>query len=742
MVSVTHSLSKLNLGAAVPAAGIVAGLDDADSVKVVDALAFAPGIYNGRKLDHGEPVFDHALGTALILAGLKLDAETRAAGILFDMPNCLPAAEGGGPTVELGKRFGDMTARLVAEVAQVNCQRLVTRAHAHAGLAGERRDEAQIEILRKMLLAMVEDVRVVLIRLASRLQTLRYMSHLPAAERQPTARETLDIYAPLANRLGVWQLKWELEDLSFRYLEPETYMGIARQLDERRVEREAFIADAITRLSSELAHAGIEAEVVGRPKHLFSIWNKMRAKGVGLDEIYDVRALRVLVADVKDCYAALGVVHHMWQPIPKEFDDYISRPKGNFYRSLHTAVDGPDGRGLEVQIRTRDMHRHAELGVAAHWRYKEGAAGTTGAFDDKIAWLRQILAWKDEIVDSADWQDKYKRAALDDTVYVLTPQGRVIDLPRGATAVDFAYHLHTDLGHRCRGARVDGHMVSLSTPLASGQRVEIVTAKTGGPSRDWLNPQLGFLASSRAKAKVRQYFKAQQLEETVAHGRAVLEKEMQREGLTGANLETLATRLEFGRTEDLFAAIGRGEVGPRQLQIAMHEAVPAPEPATDIAVPIAKSKAGGDSGILVVGVDKLMTQLARCCKPAPPDPIGGFVTRGRGVSVHRLACNSFRRLAAEQPERIIAAGWGKAGGVFPADVEVVANDRQGLLRDLTEVLSREKINVTAVKTQSKQHVAYMVFTVEIPGVAELQRTLAMVREVSGVTSAERKVGRG
>jgi GTP pyrophosphokinase len=724
-----------------PVAGIVAGLDGAEASIVVDALAFAGGVYAGRALDHGEPVLDHALGTALVLAGLKLDAETRAAGILFDMPNCLAAGDGGGPPIELGKRFGANVTRLVSEVAKVNRLRLVTRQYAHAGLAGEQRDEAQIEVLRKMLLAMAEDVRVVLIRLASRLQTLRFMSRLPAAGRQPAARETLDIYAPLANRLGVWQLKWELEDLAFRYLEPEVYMSVAKQLDERRVEREAFITDAIARLSGELALAGIEAEVVGRPKHLYSIWNKMRAKGVGIDEIHDVRALRVLVADVKDCYAALGVVHHMWQPIPKEFDDYISRPKGNFYRSLHTAVDGPDGRGLEVQIRTRDMHHHAELGVAAHWRYKEGV-GKTGAFDDKIAWLRQILAWKDEVVDSADWQDKYKRAALDDTVYVLTPQGRVIDLPRGATAVDFAYHLHTDLGHRCRGARVNGHLVSLSTPLASGQRVEIVTTKTGGPSRDWLNPQLGFLHSSRAKAKVRQYFKAQQLEETVAHGRAALEKEMQREGLTGANLETLAARLEFARPEDLFAAIGRGEVGPRQLQIAMHEAAPEPAPAADIAVPIAKSKAGKDSGILVVGVDKLLTQLARCCKPAPPDPIGGFVTRGRGVSVHRLACNSFRRLAAAQPERIIAAGWGKAGGVFPADIEVVANDRQGLLRDLTEVLSREKINVTAVKTQSKQHVAYMVFTVEIPGVAELQRTLALLREVSGVTSAERRSGRG
>jgi GTP pyrophosphokinase len=736
MVAVTHALGKLRFDATASVAEIVAGLTAADAALVEDAFVFATGSYAGRNLEHGEPVLEHALGTALILASLRLDAETRAAGILFDSPNC-PAATAEASSIALTKRFGAGTARLVAEVAKVNRLRLITRQHAQAGLAGEQRDEAQIEVLRKMLLAMVEDIRVVLIRLASRLQSLRFMARLGDAERQPAARETLDIYAPLANRLGVWQLKWELEDLSFRYLEPALYTNIAQQLDERRVEREAFIADAIAHLSAELSLAGIAAEVVGRPKHLFSIWNKMRAKNVGLDEIYDVRALRVLVADVKDCYAALGVAHHIWQPIPKEFDDYIARPKGNLYRSLHTAVDGPDGRGLEVQIRTYDMHKHAELGVAAHWRYKEGAAAG-GAFDDKIAWLRQILAWKDEIVDSADWQEKFKRAALDETVYVVTPQGRVIGLPRGATAVDFAYHLHTDLGHRCRGARVDGHLVSLSTPLANGQRVEIVTAKSGGPSRDWLNPQLGFLQSSRAKSKVRQYFKAQQLEETVAQGRAVLEKELQREGLTGANLETLAARLEFARPEDLFAAIARGEVGPRQLQLAMHEFAPAPQ--ADAGVPLHKSKAGArDGGILVVGVDKLMTQLARCCKPAPPDPIGGFVTRGRGVSVHRIACASFRRLAAAQPERIIAAGWGKTGGVFPADVEVVANDRQGLLHDLTEVLSREKINVTAVKTQSRQHVAYMVFTVEVPGVAELQRTLALLRDVSGVTSAARRV---
>jgi len=736
MVAVTHSLAKLDLRQTVPVAALTAGLGEVDAGLVVDALAYASELYAGRMLDHGEPAFDHALGIALILAGLKLDAETRAAGVLFHVRACLPPADrAADPLVE---RFGAGVAKLVAGVAKVNRLRLVTREHAKAGLAGEQRDEAQIEVLRKMLLAMVEDVRVVLIRLASRVQTLRFCARLPDAERQPVAHETLDIYAPLANRLGVWQLKWELEDLSFRYLEPALYRDIAKLLDERRVERESFIEEAIAKLSAELAAAGIRAEVLGRPKHLYSIWNKMRAKSVGLDEIYDVRALRVLVDDEKDCYSALSLVHHLWQAMPKEFDDYIARPKGNRYQSLHTAVTGPDGRALEVQIRTHDMHRHAELGVAAHWRYKEGATTAKGeAFDDKISWLRQILAWKDEIVDSADWVDKFKRAALDDTVYVLTPQGRVIDLPQGATPIDFAYHLHSDLGHRCRGARVDGQMVPLNTPLKNGQRVDIITAKTGGPSRDWLNPQLGFLQSHRARTKVRQYFKGLQLEETMAQGRATLEKEMQREGATGANLETLASRLDFARPDDLFAAIGRGEVGSRQIGLALREEAPAHGPAADAPVSLHKSRAEKDSGILIVGVDKLMTQLARCCKPAPPDAIGGFVTRGRGVSVHRIACASFRRLAALQPERIIAAGWGREGGVYPVDVEVVANDRTGLLRDLTEVLSREKINVTAVNTLSRQHVARMVFTVEVQGVAQLKRTLGLLRDVSGVTSALR-----
>jgi GTP pyrophosphokinase len=621
-------------------------------------------------------------------------------------------------------------------VWKLNRLRVVTRGLVAQG-GKEAARQPQAEVLRKMLLAMVEDIRVVLIRLASRTQTLRFLAHAPSAERTAVARETLDIYAPLASRLGVWQLKWELEDLSFRFLEPELYKRIAKMLDERRTEREAFISDAIDTLSRALAAAGVRAEVTGRPKHIYSIYSKMQGKGVDFTELYDVRGLRVLVDDVKSCYAALGIVHDLWQPIPKEFDDYISRPKGNDYRSLHTAVVALDGRALEVQIRTHEMHRHAELGVAAHWRYKEGRGGRQDPFDEKIAWLRQVLAWRDEVVDAADWVEQSKRAALDETVYVLTPQGKVIDLARGATPIDFAYALHTDVGHRCRGAKVDGVMVPLDFKLDNGQRVEVVTVKSGGPSRDWLT-QPGYLASSRARNKVRQWFNAEELARTIAAGRQIVEREIQREGASRANLEQLAHSLGFEKTDDLFAAVGREEVGTRALQVALRGPAEVAPPAEEVVARKSKA-ASADGGILFVGVDRLLTQLARCCKPVPPDPIIGFVTRGRGISVHRRDCTSLGQLIARQPERMIDAQWGVGGsGVFPADLAVQAHDRQGLLRDVSEVLSKERINVTAVKTLTRHHIASMSFTVEVSDLGHLRRALAQIEEVAGVISARRR----
>ncbi|MGH8766332.1 MAG: RelA/SpoT family protein, partial [Burkholderiales bacterium] len=573
------------------------------------ALAFARPLYAERTLSTGEPIWPHALGVAASLSSIGMDAATCAAGVLFAAPKLI-----GDPEL-LRREFGDEVAGLAAGVEKLYQLRLLTRTSP-----GE-----QNEVLRKMVLGMVEDIRVVLIRLASRTQTLRFFAKSESAEKAGYARETLDIYSPLANRLGVWQLKWEMEDLSFRFLEPGLYKKIAQMLDEKRIEREQYIAGAMQALELELKKVGVQAEVTGRPKHIYSIWNKMRAKHLDFAEVYDVRALRVIVPEVKDCYTALGVAHNLWQPIPKEFDDYISRPKGNLYQSLHTAVLGPGGRTLEVQIRTEAMHRQAEFGVAAHWRYKESRK-TANAFDDKIAWLRELLSWRDEIAEGG-WTEKTKKASLDDTIYVITPQGKVIDLPAGATPVDFAYTLHTDLGHRCRGAKVDGQMVPLDTPLASGQRVEIIAAKTGGPSRDWLNPALGFLKSHRARGKARQWFNAQALADTIAQGRSMVEKEQRREGALQSNLEQLAHKLGFAKPDELFAAVARDEVNLRQLQAAFRQEENK-LPDTQ-ALPLQKKKArpAGDGGVLIVGVDRLLTQLAKCCKPVPPDPVRGFVTR-------------------------------------------------------------------------------------------------------------------
>ncbi len=714
---------------------VTAGLPESEASRLGAAYEFARSLYAGKKLGTGEPALEHALGLATSLAGLRLDAETRIAGMLFAAPQYLADSQD-----KLAADFGAEVASLVAGVAKLNRLRVLTRALAEQQSGAAH--SSQAEVLRKMLLAMVEDIRVVLLRLASRTQTLRFMSRAADELRRPYAQETLDIYAPLANRLGIWQLKWELEDYAFRYLEPGLYKKIASMLDEKRVERESYIANTVAALEAELRATGIDAEVLGRPKHIYSIYTKMRGKMLDFSELYDVRALRVLVESVKDCYTALGVVHNLWTPIPKEFDDYISRPKGNDYRSLHTAVVGPDGRALEVQIRTHEMHRHAELGVAAHWRYKEAGAGRPAAkrdpFDEKIAWLRQVLAWRDDVAASANWMEQVKRTALDETVYVLTPQGRVIDLPQGSTPVDFAYHLHTDLGHRCRGAKVDGVMVPLNFKLANGQRVEIIAAKTGGPSRDWMNPTLGYLQSSRARNKARQWFNTQALAETVAQGRANVGRELQREGMTGANLGHLAQQLGYAKSEELFAAAGREEIGAKQLQTALRGKEPA-DAAPD-ALLTGKSRADAKaSGVLVVGMEKLLTQLAKCCRPAPPDAIAGFVTRGRGVSIHRRNCRDLQRLAQLQPERMIEADWGQQkDAVFSVDIVVQAHDRTGLLRDISEVLSREKINVTGVNTQSKQHMAYMSFTVEISDLEQLQRTLAQVREVQGVLTASRR----
>jgi GTP pyrophosphokinase len=605
-----------------------------------------------------------------------------------------------------------------------------------------------------MLLAFSRDLRVVLLRLASRLQTLRWHAHSKTACPVPMALETQQVFAPLANRLGIWQVKWELEDLSFRFLSPEEYKRIATLLDEKRSERERRLEALRAQLCAELERAGVRASVQARPKHIYSIWKKMQGKRLDFAQVLDLRALRVLVADVGACYAALALVHQRYAPVEGEFDDYIARPKPNGYQSLHTVVLDDDRRPVEVQIRTHAMHEHAEYGVAAHWAYKEagtrGYAGVSaaGAFEERVAEarkavLRQLLAWERDYAQAAGDAG----SAFDDRIYVFTPQAAVVELPAGATPVDFAYTLHTQLGHRCRGARVDGVMVPLNTPLANGQTVEVVASKEGGPSLDWLNAELGYLASSRAKAKVRAWFNALAQEQTIARGREAVERLLQREGRTALKLDDLAAQLGFNGAAALFEVVGKDEYSLRHIEQLLRPAEPAPP--ADEGIAIKRSRAGEGAsrgGVLVVGVDSLLTSLARCCRPAPPDAIGGFVTRGRGVAVHRADCANFRHVAARSPERVIPVEWDAArradDALYPVDVRVEAADRPGLLRDISEVLAKEKMNVTGVHTQSVKDsrggTAWMTFTVEIADASRLQQVLAQVMRVPGVRQARRR----
>jgi len=699
---------------------------EVDEARVVRrALEFALGLYGGRTMATGELLSEHALGTAAILASLRMDHESVAAAILQGVPDCLA-----GWTEKIHREFGRGVLNLVEGVERMSQVRLLPDASA----AKPSGAAAQAEGLRKMLLAMAEDIRVVVIKLAERAQTLRYVVGREVPGREEIARETMEIFAPLANRLGVWKAKWELEDLSFRILKPDVYKHVAKLLDERRVDRERYIAEVLGILKRDLSKTGIRAEVAGRPKHIYSIYKKMQRKQVEFGEIYDARAVRILVDDVKDCYAALGVVHNLWTPIPKEFDDYIARPKGNDYRSLHTAVVGPEGKALEVQIRTQEMHQQAEMGFAAHWRYKEGARHDARQ-DEKIAWLRQLLDWKEEVADAQELAEQFRAGLFEDTVYVLTPQGRVIDLPKGSTPIDFAYHLHTDLGHRCRGAKVDGQIVPLTYQLKNAQRVEIVAAKQGGPSRDWLNTAAGYLKSGRGRAKVRQWFKNQEHDLALAQGRAAVEQEIRRQGLSAVNFDKLAERFGFAKTEEFLLAVARGDIKSPQLTAGLREDAPA-EAGPELVM--RKSAASSGQGVLVSGVDKLLTVLAKCCKPAPPDPIIGFVSRGRGVTIHRESCPSVARLSESGRERLIPADWGTArGAVYPVAIRVDAHDRQGLLRDISDVLSRERINVTATQTLSRNERARMHFTVEITDGAQLSRVLLQIREVPGVLGVVR-----
>ncbi|SCK53518.1 GTP pyrophosphokinase [Variovorax sp. HW608] len=706
------------------------------------ARAFAEPLIADETLDTGENTLSHADAVAHIVASMGGSEAMQAASYLVYSCQHLNR-----PQEVIAKVFGDNFAALAVETTKlVYVQKQARSATANVHLndgAG-----TQTENVRKMLLAFSRDLRVVMLRLASRLQTLRYAAAAKQPPPENVARESLQVFAPLANRLGIWQVKWEIEDLSFRFLEPDTYKLIARLLEEKRIERESYVEQLRSRLERELAAEGIKAKVQGRPKNIYSIVKKMRGKSLDFEQVFDIMALRVIVGDVKDCYAALAWVHSHFQPIDAEFDDYIARPKPNGYQSLHTVVrdviGGRAGKPIEIQIRTEEMHDHAEHGVAAHWAYKEagqkGYAGVwaTGEYDAKIAVLRQLLAWERDLSGGQQGQGLF-----DDRIYVLTPDAAIVELPQGATAVDFAYTVHTSLGHRCRGARVDGVMVPLNTPLQNGQTVEIIAAKEGGPSRDWLNAELGYLASHRARAKVRAWFNAQITHETVARGREAVERLLQREGKTALKLEDLASQLGFKSADNLFEVVGKDEFSLRNIEMLLRPPEPVPGPDDGVVIKKARgSEQAGRGGVLVVGVSSLMTQLAKCCKPAPPDAIRGFVTKGHGVSIHRATCSNFRSMAGQNAERVIDVEWGAQKGdgaaVYAVDVAIEAADRQGLLRDISDVFAREKMNVIGVQTQSVKGTAWMTFTIEIADAARLAQVLMVVASVTGVRSARRR----
>jgi GTP pyrophosphokinase len=632
---------------------------------------------------------------------------------------------------DIERDFGDEVAQLVDGVTKLA---QLPRVSKEGRLSADRHTES----LRKTFMAMSDDVRVVLIKLADRLHNMRTLNHLRPEKRERIARETLEIFAPLANRLGIWQMKSELEDLSFRYTNPERYREIQTLIAERRVDRERTMTRIVERVRQALDEHHLDAEVSGRPKHMYSIHKKMERKGVPLDEVFDVRAVRVIVSDKPTCYYALGVIHNLWRPIPGQFDDYIATPKDNFYQSLHTAVVYDDGKTLEVQIRTPEMHEEAEYGIAAHWRYKEGSRRDE-AFEKRIKWLRSLMDWRQDLKDPGEFVDAMKRDVFDDRVYVFTPKGDIIDLPLGATPIDFAYHVHTSVGDRCRGAKVNGKLVGLDYRLRTGDQVEVLTAKRGGPSRDWLNPDLKLVRSQRAIQKIRQYFHRQDRQQTLAQGRELLEKEFKRLGIEDYNQETLARQFGYAKAEDFLYALGAGDIHGRQIAARVLEAEVAKElpPAKPLDLPAeAPREAVRSDEITILGTKGLLTNLAQCCKPVPGDPIIGYITRGRGVTVHRRDCPNI--LDHKEQERLIRVSWGQAQQTYPVAVRIIAYDRDGLARDVATVVSEEHINMTSFSATTKNSVATLEATMEIADVEVLARVLARLEQLPNVVEARRR----
>ncbi|MGO2133994.1 GTP diphosphokinase [Marinobacter sp.] len=684
----------------------------------------------------GSSSFRIGIEMAQVLVELRLDQASLVAAILYRA-----VREERVALEVIRKEFGDEIAGLINGV-----QQMAAISSIHHPLKGNvlGQSEGQLDNVRKMLVTMVDDVRVALIKLAERTCAIRGVKNAPEEKRMRVAREVFDIYAPLAHRLGIGHIKWELEDLSFRYLHETAYKKIAKLLDEKRLDREGYIRRVIATLQGELKASGIEAALAGRAKHIYSIWRKMRIKGIDFSQVYDIRAVRVLVPEVRDCYAALGIVHTLWRHIPNEFDDYVANPKENGYQSLHTAVIGPDGKVMEVQIRTHNMHEDAELGVCAHWLYKGTDKGNkSSGYDAKINWLRQVLEWQEELGDLSGLADHLKSDVVSDRVYVFTPEGHVVDLAQGATPVDFAYRVHTEIGHACRGARVDSRIVPLTYPLKTGEQVFILTSKTNpAPSRDWLNPNLGYIHTSRARAKVTHWFKQQNRERNVTDGRAIIEDEFRRLSLHDVGLSELALKVNYHSADDMFAAVGAGDLRPAHVANVAQQMLEPKSEQMDLKLTAQRRQPyDTESDIQIVGVGKLKTQVAKCCKPLPGDAIGGYITVGRGVTVHRQDCLTFLNLQEVEPHRIIEVSWGgQQASVYPVDIEIEAYDRSGLLRDITQVLSASKSDVLSLNTLSNRddNTATMIVTVEINSLEQLARLLAQIRNLPNIIDVRRK----
>ncbi|RKZ40676.1 MAG: GTP diphosphokinase [Gammaproteobacteria bacterium] len=698
---------------------------------IIKACQWAQEVHQSQTHISGEPYLIHVITVADILAQLGMDTDVLVAAILHDVafnPQIMLS--------DIQKRFGPIVTRLVDGVAKMQfIEELNDNSHKTIN------SKSQTERLRKMLLAMVEDVRVVLIKLADRLDNMRVLCYQPEDKQRRIARETLELFAPLANRLGIGQIKWELEDLSLRYLEPEVYQKMAQLLDERRIDRERYIQQLIKYLSEAFFKLGIQAEISGRPKHIYSIWHKMQRKGLNFDQIFDVRAVRILVNTANECYTTLGVIHNKWQPLRHEFDDYIANPKPNNYQSLHTAVLGPEQKIFEVQIRTHAMHHHAELGVASHWRYKEAGTGHDKDFEQKIAWLRQILQWKDEDGDVGDFIDRFKSEIFEDRVYVLSPAGQIIDLPQGATPLDFAYHIHTEIGHRCRGAKINNRIVPLTYTLKSGDMVEVLTSKEEKPSRDWLIRQAGYLKTLRARSKVKLWLKKQDIQKNINDGRMPLERLLRRLNIKDRNFEHLAHLMQFKTVNDLLVSIGRGDTTTVQIANAFKEQV-FPKRLSDLKAVAKATPIKGD--IQIQGVGGLLTHTAFCCQPVPYDSIVGYITKRRGVIIHRRDCANALRWQDEGNERLIEVDWDRHEKQqipkHTVSIQIDAFDRAGLLRDICMLLSKENINILGTNTQTNKsdNSVKMMFTLELNNLIQLSRVLGKIDNLANILKVWRK----